>query len=118
MAACFAGGRLPCDAGGRLDLDAWSAWLERDPVRLVAEPARAAVVQSWLGAWVDAGTRDDVYLDLAATALRDSLLAAGLPPDRLHFELHDGRHGGQDARFPLSICWLAEQMAEGSRHAS
>lgn len=111
MAACFAGGRIPCDSAGRLDLEAWSAWLACDPVRMVAEPERAGVVRSWLGAWVDAGTRDDVYLDLAASALRDALLGAGMAPDRLRFELHDGRHGGQDARFPLSIGWLADQMA-------
>ncbi len=113
MAACFADGRLPCDPSGRLDLDAWSAWLARDPVRQVGNPASGPAVRSWLGAWVDAGTRDDVYLDLAATALRDALLAAGLAPERLHFELHDGRHGGQDARFPLSIAWLAHEMAGG-----
>ena len=113
MAACFADGRLPCDGAGRLDLEAWAAWTACDPVRLVAEPGYAAVVRSWLGAWVDAGTRDDVYLDLAATALQEALLGAGLPEDRLRFELHDGRRGGQEARFPLSIGWLAEQMATG-----
>jgi len=112
MAACFAEGRLLSDPSGRLDLDAWAAWLAHDPVRLVANPTSAPVVQSWLGAWVDAGSRDDVYLDLAATALADSLLGAGFPPDRLHFELHDGRHGGQDHRFSLSISWLAAQMTE------
>ena len=110
MAACFADGRLPCDAAGRLDLDAWTAWLERDPVRLVAAPASRPAVESWLGAWIDAGTRDDVYLDLAASALRRTLLAAGFAEERLHFELHDGRHGGQEGRFPLSISWLAAQM--------
>ncbi len=110
MAASFADGRLPCDRSGRLDLDAWDAWLACDPVRLVAAPASAETVRSWYGCWVDAGTRDDVYLDLAARSLRDGLLGAGLPEARLHFELHDGRHGGQDARFPLSIRWLAEQM--------
>ena len=113
MAACFADGRLPCDAAGRLDLDAWAAWLERDPVRLVAASASRTAVESWLGAWIDAGTRDDVYLDLAASALRRTLLDAGFAEERLHFELHDGRHGGQDARFPLSISWLAAQMAGG-----
>lgn len=111
MAACFAGGRLPCDPSGRLDLDAWAAWLARDPVRMVADPAWGPAVRSWLGAWVDAGTRDEFYLDLAATALRDGLLGAGLPEARLRFELHDGHHGGQDARFPMSIRWLADQMA-------
>lgn len=111
MAACFAEGRLPCDAAGRLDPQTWSAWLAKDPVRLVADPGAVEAVRSWLSVWIDAGTRDDVYLDLAATALRDGLLAAGLPPERLHFELHDGRHGGQEARFPLSITWLADQMA-------
>ncbi|MEO5679716.1 MAG: alpha/beta hydrolase-fold protein [Acidimicrobiales bacterium] len=112
MAACFAGGRLPCDPAGRLDLEAWAAWLACDPVRLVAQPSSAAAVASWLGAWIDAGTGDEVYLDLAATALADAVRATGLPAARVRFELHDGRHGGQDARFPLSICWLAEQMAE------
>jgi len=113
MAACFADGRLLSDSSGRLDLDAWAAWLARDPVRMVTAPAYAAAVKSWLGAWIDAGSRDDVYLDLAASALHKALLAAGLPPDRLHFELHDGRHGGQDHRFTLSINWLAEQMVDG-----
>jgi len=113
MAACLADGRLPCDASGRLDLEAWAAWLASDPVRLVADPTSRSAVRSWLGAWIDAGTHDDVYLDLAARALRDGVLAAGFPPERLHYELHDGRHGGQDARFPLSITWLAAQMTDG-----
>jgi len=111
MAACFAGGRLPCDPSGRLDLDAWGAWLACDPVRLVAAQGSADAVQSWLGCWVEAGTRDEVYLDLAAEALRDALVNAGFPEERLHFELHDGRHGGQESRFPLSVTWLADQMA-------
>jgi len=111
MTACFAEGRLPCDAAGRLDPEVWAAWLACDPVRLVADPARAGAVSSWLGAWIDAGTRDDVYLDLAATALHDAVLAAGMPASTVRFELHDGRHGGQDHRFPLSISWLADQMA-------
>ncbi|MEJ7764019.1 MAG: alpha/beta hydrolase-fold protein [Acidimicrobiales bacterium] len=113
MAACFAGGRLPCDATGRLDLQVWEEWLGCDPVRLVSEPASAGAVGSWLGAWIDAGTRDDVYLDLAATALRDALVTAGMSAERMHFELHDGRHGGQEHRFPLSITWLADQMTKG-----
>jgi len=112
MAACFAGGRLPCDAAGRLDLEAWSAWLACDPVRMVADPAWSGAVRSWLGVWIDAGTRDDVYLDLAATALHDALLDAGLPGSRVRFALHDGRHGGQEHRFPASIAWLADQMAD------
>jgi S-formylglutathione hydrolase FrmB len=111
MAHCFAGGRLPFDGHGRLLPEVWEAWLAWDPIRLVGSPDHAATVAGLLGAWVDAGTRDDVYLDLAAVALRDGLLAAGLPEDRLRFELHGGRHGGQDARFPLSITWLADQMA-------
>ncbi len=113
MAACFAQGRLPCDHSGRLDLEAWAAWLAWDPVRMVADPARAPAVGSWLGAWIDAGTRDDVYLDLAATALHGALLEAGMPETRIRFALHDGRHGGQEHLFPGSIGWLADQMAGG-----
>lgn len=111
MAACFAGGCVPWDPTGRLDPEAWAAWLACDPVRLVADPAWSPAVRSWLGAWIDAGTRDDVYLDLAATAMHQALLAAGVPGDRLRFELHDGRHGGQEHRFPLSIGWLATEMS-------
>jgi hypothetical protein len=61
--------------------------------------------------WLDAGRRDEYFLDLGACALRDALLAAGLPEDRLHFEVADGGHGGMSHRYPLSLAWLVERLS-------
>ena len=77
-------------------------------------PARDATTtkrcESWRGVWLDAGRRDEYFLDLGAIALRDALLAAGLPEDRLHFELFEGGHSGMSHRYPLSLDWLVERL--------
>ena len=70
-------------------------------------------MQSWRGVWLDAGRRDEYFLDLGASALRDALLSAGLADDRLHFELVDGGHGGMSHRYPLSLAWLVERLQVG-----
>lgn len=87
----------------------WDRWLANDPVRLVAE--RAEVVPELQAVWIDAGRADDYYLDLGAQVFRDRVLAAGLPPDRLKFELFEGTHAGIDHRYPLSLAWLAQRLA-------
>jgi hypothetical protein len=56
--------------------------------------------------------RDEWYLDLGAQAFRDALLAAGLPEERVHFELFDAGHRGID--YPLALAWLCRQIAEES----
>lgn len=106
-ARAFGDGSLPFDHHGRV-LPAFESWLERDPVRLAAGHDEA--VQSWRGVWLDAGRRDEYFLDLGASALRDALLASGLPGERLHFELVDGGHGGMSHRYPLSLAWLVERL--------
>ena len=72
--------------------------------------AHAEAVRSLRGAWLDAGNRDEYFLDLGVTALRDALLDAGLPTDRLRFELFDGGHRGLGERYPASLAWLVERL--------
>lgn len=108
-AHAFGDGTLPFDALGRIDEDAFAGWLEHDPVRLVARHADA--VRKLRGVWLDAGERDEYYLDLGALALREALLAAGLAEDRLHFELVEGGHSGMSHRYPLSLAWLVERLS-------
>jgi Putative esterase len=102
--------RLPFDVatGARLP-DVWDRWLALDPVRIAA--ARPEAVRALRAAWIDAGTRDEWYLDLGATAFRDALLGAGLDRDRIRFELFPAAHGGIDYRYPLGLAWLTERLA-------
>jgi S-formylglutathione hydrolase FrmB len=108
-ALAFGDGTLPFDSLGRTHEAAFARWLEHDPVRLV--PRRTDAVRELRGVWLDAGDRDEYFLDLGALALRDALLAAGLPEGRLHFELVEGGHGGMSHRYPLSLAWLVERLA-------
>jgi len=107
-ANAFGDGTLPFDARGRVDEAAFARWLEHDPVRLV--PQHAGAASGLRGVWLDAGRRDEYFLDLGAEALRDALVAAGLPDERLRFELVEGGHGGMSDRYPLSLAWLVERL--------
>jgi S-formylglutathione hydrolase FrmB len=108
-AHAFGDGTLPFDEVGRVDETAFARWLEHDPVRLVAN--RAEEARGLRGLWLDAGNRDEYFLDLGALALRHALLATGLPEDRLRFELVEGAHGGMSHRYPLSLAWLVERLS-------
>lgn len=108
-ARAFGDGTLPFDDLGRVDEAAFAQWLAHDPVRLVA--ANEDAVAALRGAWLDAGRSDEYFLDLGATALRDALLAARLPGERLHFELVEGGHGGMSDRYPLSLAWLVGTLS-------
>jgi S-formylglutathione hydrolase FrmB len=105
----FGDGRLPFDELGRVRSEVFEPWLAHDPVRLAAVHADA--VRSLRGAWLDAGNRDEYFLDLGATALRDALLAAGLPDERLRFELFPGGHRGLGERYPLSLDYLVSALS-------
>jgi hypothetical protein len=71
----------------------------------------AEQVRSWRAVWIDAGTRDEWYLDLGAEAFRAEIRKVGLPDERIHFELFPAGHGGIDYRYPMSLSWLAERLA-------
>jgi hypothetical protein len=79
-------------------------------VRMVPEYAEA--LRSAKAIWIDAGTRDDWFLDLGATAFRDALLEAGVKEDVIKFELFDATHMAIDYRYPLSLAWMCRRMAE------
>ena len=59
--------------------------------------------------WIDAGTRDEYYLDLGAQAFRDGLAPIGVTPGV--FELFDAGHGAIEYRYPLAMRFLAEHLA-------
>lgn len=111
MAACWSADpdgtvHLPFDANGRLVDDVWARWLEWDPVRMVAGHADA--LRGLRAIWLDAGTRDQFWLDLGTTAVRDELVDIGVEPT--HFELFDATHSGIEYRYPLAIRHLAERL--------
>ncbi|MHB8464641.1 MAG: alpha/beta hydrolase [Acidimicrobiales bacterium] len=114
MAACYSASpdgtvTLPMEPDGRLRLDVWQRWLDWDPVRMIPRYADAA--RSWVAVWIDGGSRDDVYLDNGARALHAALIGAGVAEDRIAFEIHGGRHGGQEVRFLGSVQFFAQRLA-------
>ncbi|MCZ4120299.1 alpha/beta hydrolase [Streptomyces sp. H39-S7] len=114
VAACFSADpdgtpRLPFDTRtGELIPEVWQRWLALDPVRMVPEHADA--VRSLRAVWIDAGTRDEYYLDVGAEAFHRAVRTAGLPEEAIHFELFEAGHGGIDYRYPLALDWLARRI--------
>ncbi len=119
MAACYSadadgGVQLPFEpATGRMRDDIWERWLAWDPVRMAER--RGEGLRSLRGAWIDAGRSDEYYLDLGAGAFRQAVRAAGLPDERVRFELYEGTHANLEWRYPMAIAWLAERLAEDGR---
>src|ERR671939_753565 len=113
MAACYSTDedgtvRLPFDTStGQLVPEVWERWLEWDPVRMV--PRHADALRGLRAIYVDAGTRDEPYLDLGAEAFRRELEAIGVTD--VFFELFDAGHGGIEYRYPLGVKYLAERLA-------
>ena len=113
MAACYstdADGtvRLPFDpATGELIGSVWERWLESDPVRMV--PAHADALRSMRAIYIDAGKKDEYFLDLGAEAFRRELEKIGVTD--LFFELFDATHMGIEYRYPLSLKYLAERLS-------
>jgi S-formylglutathione hydrolase FrmB len=115
VAACFSAREdgtpeLPFDpCTGVLRPQVWQRWLDWDPVRMVPEYAQQ--MRSLRGIWIDAGTKDEWFLDLGAKAFRQALADAGVPEPVIRFELVDGKHGEIDYRWPMSLAWLCERIA-------
>jgi hypothetical protein len=85
----------------------WQRWLDWDPVRMV--PRHAAQLRSLRAIWIDAGTRDEYFLDLGAEAFRAALAAIGVTD--VHFELFDATHMNIGYRYPLALRYLAERLS-------
>ncbi len=91
--------RLPFDpATGRVIDDVWARWLEHDPVRMI--PDHTEALGSLRRIYLDAGRRDEAYLDLGAQAVSAQLSARGIDHT---LELFEGRHGGIAWRYPLAV---------------
>jgi S-formylglutathione hydrolase FrmB len=115
VAACFSAHEdgtveLPFDPRtGAVRSAVWAQWLDWDPVRMA--PRYATALRSLRAIWIDAGTRDDFFLDLGAEAFRNALREVGVADDVIRFELFDGTHAGIDYRYPMSLAWLCQRIA-------
>jgi dienelactone hydrolase len=86
--------------------DVWERWLAWDPVRMAR--SRADALRSQRAIYIDAGKRDEFFLDLGAEAFRRELEELGITD--VFFELFDAAHGGIEYRYPLAIRYLAERL--------
>jgi len=116
MAACYSADadgtvRLPFDpATGAMDDAVWARWLAWDPVRMVEKHADA--LRSMRAIYVDAGKRDEYFLDLGAEAFRRALARVGVAdPKVVFFELFDATHAAIEYRYPTGLKFLAERLA-------
>jgi S-formylglutathione hydrolase FrmB len=113
MAACYSADddgtvHLPFDAAtGELVPDVWERWLALDPVRMV--PRHADALRSMRAIYIDAGTRDEFFLDLGAEAFRAALAAVGVTD--VFFELFDATHMNIGYRYPIALRYLAERLS-------
>jgi hypothetical protein len=111
MAACYSAEpdgtvTLPFDtATGRLRDQVWARWLALDPVRMAA--GHAGQLRSLRGIYLDAGRRDQFWLDLGAAAFSAELDALGIEHV---FELFDATHSGIEYRYPTGLAFLAERL--------
>ncbi|HYZ52702.1 MAG TPA: alpha/beta hydrolase-fold protein [Streptosporangiaceae bacterium] len=115
VSACFSAREdgavdLPFDPStGGIRPEVWQRWLDWDPVRMV--PKYADALRSLRAIWIDAGTRDEWFLDLGAEAFHAALREAGVSDDVIRFELFDATHMGIDYRYPMSLAWLCQRIA-------
>nr|WP_225954200.1 alpha/beta hydrolase-fold protein [Kibdelosporangium phytohabitans] len=93
---------------GAMRPEIWQQWLNWDPVRMA--PAHADALRSMRAIWIDAGNRDEWFLDLGALALHEAMTEAGA--QNIHFELFDGGHFSIEYRQPQALIWLANQISE------
>ena len=81
--ACFSAredgpAELPFDPRtGVLRPEVWQRWLDWDPVRMV--PCYAEALRALRAIWIDAGTRDEWFLDIGAEAFRAALREPAWP---------------------------------------
>ena len=100
--------RLPFDIEtARILPEVWSRWLEFDPVEY-RQPQLAALAEL-RALWVDAGSRDQYFIQFGSRELHRRLDAAGVGH---HHEEFDGNHSGMDWRFDQSLPWLLERMKQ------
>jgi hypothetical protein len=113
MAACYSADEdgtvhIPYDtATGELIPEVWERWLSWDPVSMV--PGHADALRSMRAIYIDAGTKDEFFLDLGAEAFRRALERIGVTD--VSFELFDATHMSIEYRYPLALKYLAERLS-------
>jgi S-formylglutathione hydrolase FrmB len=99
---------LPFDIEtGRMNDAVWERWLAWDPVRMV--PTHADALRQMRLIYIDAGTKDEWFLDLGAKAFTKELDDAGLTYE---IDFFDDGHGGIQYRYPRAIKRLAEVLSD------
>jgi hypothetical protein len=112
MAACYSSNddgsvELPFEpATGKLRDEVWQRWLAWDPVRMAERHADA--LRGLRAIYIDAGKRDQFFLDLGAQAFQLELERLGV--NDVFFELFDGTHSSIEYRYPLALRYLAERL--------
>lgn len=92
---------------GRLIDEVWARWLAWDPVRMI--PGHAETWRSMRAVWLDAGKRDEWFLDSGMVAVSRELEALGVPHT---LELLDAGHMSIGYRYPKSLAFLASALSE------
>ena len=59
--------------------------------------------------YIDAGKRDQFFLDLGAEGFRAALAAIGVTD--VFFELFDATHSSIEYRYPIALRYLAERLS-------
>ena len=113
MAACYSADpdgtvRLPFDTNtGELIPDIWERWLALDPVRMVAK--NADTMHAMRAIYIDAGKKDEWFLDVGADAFRRELDKIGVTD--YFFEIFDAGHMSIGYRYPIAVKYLAERLS-------
>ncbi len=98
--------RLPFDLHtGEIIEHVWHSWLAHDPVRLISHHTDA--LRSLKLLYLDAGTRDEYALDLAARAISRQLTEANVP--HIHEE-HDAGHFQTSFRYSRSLALISDYI--------
>ena len=114
MAACYSADadgtvRMPFDtATGERIPEIWARWLALDPVYMARKPDYAKALKSMRAIYIDAGKRDEYFLDIGAEAFRRELDKLGI--EGYFFELFDATHAAIEYRYPKAMKFLAEKI--------
>jgi S-formylglutathione hydrolase FrmB len=96
---------IPFDTVGRPIDDVWSQWLALDPVRMAASHADALASMRMI--YLDAGDKDEFFLDLGAAALSDEFSRMGITHS---LQIVPGNHDAVDERMPATIGRLVRAL--------
>jgi len=92
---------------GELDDAVFARWLRFDPVEICQEEPYRNALASLRLIYLDAGTRDEYFLDFTARRLADRLRAVGIAV--LHEEFDDG-HRSTNYRYDRSLPLLSQAL--------